>query len=606
MTDNTPHGGDFWSPEFDIAQRGDGSILMSQRAPLAAFLPTLADYLDQWADAVPARDWLVRRDACGAWQALSYGDARARACRLGAGLLKLGLGPDRPLLILSGNSLEHALLGAACFYVGIPCAPLSPAWSLVSRDHARLRSMADRLVPGAIFADDGAAFARAFAAIARTDRQIINAFNHVDGAVALEDLAAAEPEAALVARARVSSDTVVKYLMTSGSTGPPGAVINTNKMICAMQAMVRDCYRFLEKTPPVVVDWAPWSHTAAGNKVFYLVMTNGGTLYIDDGRPVRGQFDTTLRNLREIACTWYFNVPIGWDMLADALEHDAGLAKVFFSRLQMMFYAGAGMAQHIWTRLSAAGRKARGQDILLATALGATETAPFALACTQIQEMAGNVGVPARGMVMKLVPTGDQGRLELRLKGPNVTPGYLGDRKATMRAFDDEGFYRMGDSLCPVDAADLSKGFRFAGRIAENFKLATGTWVVVGAVRAALIDAMGGLIADAVIVGENERETGALLLLSRRARAMPDAERDAALLDGLGRASRSATGSASRVVRAVILNRAPDFDAGEITEKGTLNQIAMRAAQADTIAALYRGDVKLLKVPAHAAGPSTR
>jgi feruloyl-CoA synthase len=396
------------------------------------------------------------------------------------------------------------------------------------------------------------------------------------------------------ARLEVNEDNVVKYLFTSGSTGSPKAVINTNGMICAMEAMVRDCYRFLTKTPPVVLDWAPWNHTAAGNKVSYLVLTNGGTYYIDDGKPAPGKFDETLRNLRDVSCTWYFNVPIGWEMLVDQLEQDAELAQTFFKDLKMMFYAGAGMAQHTWDRLRAIGRKTTGREVLLSTSLGATETAPFALSCTDVQEKSGNVGVPSRGLLMKLVPNG--GKLELRLKGPTITPGYYGDPEKTRSAFDEEGYYCMGDALRPADPDDLSKGFFFDGRVAENFKLNTGTWVAVGAVRAALVDAMDGLIRDAVITGENEAELGALVLLSENAAKMDKAGLTAALTEKLAQAAKAATGSANRVRRILVLNETPSFDRGEITEKGSLNQRAMRTNFADAVRELHSGGPGVISV----------
>ncbi|MCI5111259.1 MAG: feruloyl-CoA synthase [Marivita sp.] len=585
---------DFWNPEFTYDHREDGSIVMAQVGALTGYLPTLADYLDKWADATPDQTWIARRGASGDWVRISYADARTRAKSIGAALLGLGLGPDRPLLILSENSLEHALLGAACFYSGIPYAPISPAYSLVSKDHGKLRDIAATLNPGAVYGDDGSAFAAAFTSIAAPDRNVICREAPVPGAMIFDDLLTSDPATAEAARATLTGETVVKYLFTSGSTGSPKAVINTNTMICAMQAMVRDCYRFLEKQPPVVLNWAPWNHTAAGNKVSYLVLTNGGTYYIDDGRPVPGKFEETLRNLRDISCTWYFNVPVGWDMLVEAFEADPALAQTFFSRLGMMFYAGAGMAQHTWDALRRLSVQATGHEVLLATGLGATETAPFALACTEVQDKAGNVGVPSLGLQMKLVPTG--GKMELRLRGPSITPGYYGDPKKTAEAFDEEGYYCMGDALRPADPDDLSKGFFFDGRVAENFKLNTGTWVAVGAVRAALVDAMGGLVRDAVIVGENEAQLGALLLLSERARSMPEPDRTDALTKALGSAAKAATGSASRVRRAAVLSDDPSFEKGEITEKGSLNQRAMRANNADLIAALYAGEGDVLIV----------
>ena len=583
---------DFWSPTFDITTRDDGTILMEQTKDLPEHLPTLADYLDKWADATPDQPWLARRDDQGDWRKITYGEARTAARKIGSRLLEMGLGADRPLLILSGNSLEHGLLGLACFYVGVPYAPVSPAYSLVSKDHGKLKNIAALLKPGAVYAEDGDQFAPAIASISSPQMDVIS----LRGAstVRFGDLLQGDVSAAETARAHVSSDTVVKYLFTSGSTGSPKAVINTNGMICANQAMVRDCYRFLEKRPPVILDWAPWNHTAAGNKVSYLVLTNGGTYYIDEGKPAPGAFDETLRNLREVACTWYFNVPVGWDMLIEELEADPALAKTFFSQLGMMFYAGAGMPQRTWDRLRAIGRKTTGREVLLSSSLGATETAPFALTCTEVQDFSGNVGVPAAGLSMKLVPIG--GKLEVRLKGPSITPGYYGDPHKTAEAFDEEGYYCMGDAVRPADPADFTKGFFFDGRVAENFKLNTGTWVAVSAVRAALVDAMDGLVRDAVITGENEAELGALLLLSGAAKQMDADQLHAALQDKLRRAAERATGSASCVRRALILHDEPSFDKGEVTEKGSLNQRAMRTNNANKVLELYEGNPGILTV----------
>ena len=583
----TTHSKEFWTPDFNITHRPDGTIFMSQKDPLPDYLPTIAAYLDKWADATPDAIWLGRRNDAGDWVTITYAQAREQACALGSWLLDIGLGPERPLVILSENSLEHGLLGLACVYVGIPYAPVSPAYSLVSKDYAKLTHIIKLLEPGCVFADDGAAFADAIKATVHSDCKILNVRNLTDDAFEFNDILATDPQNAKAARANITAETVAKYLFTSGSTGSPKAVINTNGMICAMQAMVRDCYRYIQNEPPVVLDWAPWNHTAAGNKVFYLVLTNGGSYYIDNGRPVSGKFDETLRNLRDIACTWYFNVPVGWNLLVEELEKDATLAETFFSKLGMMFYAGAGMAQHTWDRLSAVARKTTGQDVLLSTSLGSTETAPFALACTDVQKNSGNVGVPARGLTLKLIPT--DGKLELRLKGPSITPGYYKDPEKTAEVFDDDGFYCMGDALRPADPDDLTKGFFFDGRIAENFKLNTGTWVAVGAVRSNLVDAMGGLIRDAVIVGENQAELGALLWLSDAGKSMERTVVETQLQKYLTAAADTSTGSASRVKRATILMHDPSFDCGEITEKGSLNQRALRANNDGLIAELYQG-----------------
>ena len=576
---------DFWQPEFDIDERPDGTIYMRHKGDAPKHHPTLADYIDKWADAAPYQNWLARRDNGGDWKFITYGAARNAAKAIGSSLLDMGLGPDRPLLILSENSLEHGQIALACLYVGIPFAPVSPAYSLISKDHAKLKGVAETLRPGAIFADDGAQFAEAYASIKGDELPFINVKNAASEAIDYATLFEGDPITAEAARSKLGADTVAKYLFTSGSTGSPKAVINTNGMICAMQALVRDCYRFMQKEPPIVLDWAPWNHTAAGNKVSYMVLTNGGTYYIDDGRPVPGKFEETLRNLRDVACTWYFNVPVGWDRLADVLEEDKELAKHFFSRLKMMFYAGAGMAQHTSEKLSKVARATTGKDVLLATSLGSTETAPFATAWTELSGPAGNLGVPGRGLTMKLVPNG--GKLELRFKGPSITPGYYGDPEKTAEAFDEEGFYMMGDALRPVDSNDFTKGFLFDGRTAENFKLSTGTWVTVGSVRAGLVDTLDGLIKDAVIVGENEAQLGAILILSERTQAMSDEERNRVLEGALVGAAKKATGSSNRIRRATIMDRDPSFDAGEITEKGSLNQRALRANLTELIAKMY-------------------
>ncbi len=578
----------FWSPEFTYDRREDGTVYMRHVEDLQDHAPLLADYLDKWADAAPDRTWIARRGGDGNWIKVSYGEARNRAREVGAALLGMGLGPDRPLLILSENSLEHAVLGIACAYVGIPYAPISPAYSLVSKGAEKARGIVDLLNPGAIFADDGEIFAEALKVLVTNDCKVINAYNHVAGAVSFSDLTPADVSKAEAARADLTPDTVVKYLFTSGSTGSPKAVINTNRMICAMQAMVRDCYRFLETKPPVVLNWAPWNHTAAGNKISYLVLTNGGTYYIDDGRPVSGKFDETLRNLRELTCTWYFNVPMGYDMLVKELAKDKELARTFYSNLDMLFYAGAGMAQHTWDQLMAIGKAVTGRDILLATGLGSTETAPFALAWTELEKIAGNVGVPCRGLTLKLVPT--DGKLELRLKGPSITPGYYKAPDKTKEVFDDEGYYCMGDALRPADPEDFSRGFYFDGRVAENFKLSTGTWVSVGAVRGQLVDALGGLARDAVIVGENQSQLGALLWLSQAAHQISPDELNQALAERITAAAKAATGSASRVRRVTLLPHEPSLDRGEVTEKGSLNQRALRNHNAETIEAMYRSD----------------
>lgn len=574
---------DFWTPSFEITRQDDGTIYMCQPEELPAYEQTLADYLDHWADTTPNQPWIARRGPDGQWIKVSYGQTRDTARRMGAALLGLGLGPTKPLLVLSEHSIEHSLISLACAYVGIPYAPLSPAYSLVSTDHGKLKDIAALLEPGAIFADDGQAFSRAIASI--SGPKVISVRNIESGSLDFADLAQTDPSGSAAARAAINADTTLKYLFTSGSTGSPKAVINTNRMICANQAMVRDCYRFVTQEPPVVLDWAPWNHTAASNKVSYMVLTNGGTYYIDDGNPSPKGMETTIANLKDVACTWYFNVPAGHDRLVEALETDEALAKTFFSKLRMVFFAGAGMSQLTWDRLSAVGRKTTGSEVLVATSLGATETAPMAVAWTEIEAHAGNVGVPMKGLTMKLAPSGD--KLEFRLKGPSITPGYYGDPDKTAESFDEEGYYKMGDALRPIDPNDLTRGFLFDGRLAENFKLSTGTWVSVGVVRTAIVDSMDGLIRDAVIVGENQSELGALLWLSDKGAGMDAEALQAALDEKLTAHQKAATGSASRIKRIAVLPAAPSFDKGELTEKGSLNQRALRANNTALIETLY-------------------
>lgn len=587
--------GDFWTPSFDITKREDGTILMVQKdAPLEA-LPTIADYLDQWADRAPDRTFLARRGEDGEWVRLTYGESRDKALRLGSAFLEIGLGPDRPLLILSENSLEHALCGLACTYVGIPFAPVSPAYSLVSTDHKKLKDIVSLLQPGAIFADDVAKFTKALEAVSNERIKTLGVRHLTEGSIGLEQLMQkGATTAGAAARAALTADTVLKYLFTSGSTGTPKAVINTNGMVTRNQVLVRDCYRFMQTEPPIVLDWAPWNHTAAGNKATYMVLTNGGTYYIDDGKPSPDGIKTTVANLRDIACNWYFNVPAGFDLLVGELENDPELARVFFSQLKMLFYAGAGMSQNTWDRLIAVSKATTGKEILVTSSLGATETGPFALTWTKPEPRAGKVGVPGRGLTLKLIPTDDA--FELRLKGTSIFPGYLGDAENTAKAFDEEGFYKMGDAVRPEDPNDLTRGFYFAGRLAENFKLATGTWVSVGSVRAALVDSMQGLVRDAIIVGEDRHELGALLWISEAGSKLSKAEREAKMKAGLEAHIRGATGSASRVRRVAVLQYPPSHDRGELTEKGSINQRALRKNCAQQIDNLYAEDDDFLRL----------
>ena len=498
--------------------------------------------------------------------------------------------------------------GLSAQYVGIPYAPISPAYSLVSSDFSKLRDVVAALTPGLIFAADGAKFAKAIAAAVPRGIPVVSTRCPVEGrGVLFTDLANAEVSPTVeVAHGRVGPDTVAKILFTSGSTGSPKGVINTQRMLCANQAMIRDCYRFLEDEPPVVLDWAPWSHTAGGNKVFNMVLYNGGTFHIDDGRPTPELIGRTARNLADVAPTWYFNVPKGYEELVPLLDADDALCGRFFSRLNLMMYAGAGLAQHTWSALERLAVKTTGERVILATGLGSTETAPFSLMCTTNNRIAGNIGLPARGLTLKLVPA--EGKLEARLKGPNITPGYWREPQLTAAAFDEEGFYRLGDAFRFADPGDASKGFYFDGRIAENFKLNTGTWVSVGAIRARFIDHFGEIVRDVVIAGPDRDRIGALVFPDiPTCRAVAGFSEGASVEDlladmrirgffaeRLASFARVSTGSSNRVERLLLSAEPPSVDRGEATDKGSINQRAVLGVRSDRVDELYSDSERVI------------
>jgi len=600
----------FWQPKIEAERRSDGAVLVRQVEALGPYPDKLTERLVHHARATPDRLYLAGRHGKGDWRKLTYADVLDRVRRLGEALLGFGLSPDRPLVILSGNDIEHALLGLAAQYVGIPYAPISPAYSLVSTDHTKLRGIVEVLTPGLVFVADGGRFASAVGATISSDVPVVTTGNPIAGrdGARFAELAVTEPTAAVEeAFASVGPDTIAKILFTSGSTGSPKGVINTQRMICSNQAMVRDCYAFIKDEPPVVLDWSPWNHTAGGNKVFNMVLFNGGTFYIDDGRPTPDGIVRTAGNLRDVSPTWYFNVPKGYEELIPHLEADAALCQRFFGRLNLMMYAGAGLAQHTWSALERLAVRTTGERVLLATGLGSTETAPFSLMCTTEQRIAGNIGVPARGIELKLVPVDE--KLEARLKGPNITPGYWREPELTAAAFDEEGFYRLGDAFRFADPDDAAKGFYFDGRIAENFKLNTGTWVAVGGLRARLIDHFGEIVRDAVITGLDRDFVGALIfpdvaLCRACAKGLPeDAPVEVVLADVGVRATfaeklaslgRMSTGSSTHIRHLLLMAEPPSMDRGEITDKGSLNQRAVLRNRADSVEELYRGSPRVI------------
>jgi feruloyl-CoA synthase len=556
---------------------------------------------------------LAKRGSDGTWRRLSYARTLNAVRRLGQALLDRGLSAERPLAILSGNDLEHALLGLAALHVGVLYAPISPAYSLLSQDFGKLRAIIDLITPGLVFAASGRAYQAALDMAVAPGIEVAVTAEPPAGraATAVADLLATDPTSAVeTAAARVGPDTVGKLLFTSGSTGLPKAVINTQRMLCSNQAMIRAMLAFLEDEPPVMVDWLPWHHTAGGNHNLGLVLWNGGSFYIDDGRPMPAEIGATVRNLREIATTFYVNVPKGFEALLPQLEDDALLRERFFSRLRLMFYAGASLSQHVWEALRRLGLATTGERVLMLTGLGATETAPFVFMPGKEVSRASEVGLPAPEVELKLVPLAP-GRFDVRLKGPNITPGYWRQPKITAAAFDEEGFYRLGDALRFVDPAAPARGFVFDGRIAEDFKLSTGTWVNVGELRRRLIAQFAPLLRDAVLAGHDRDEVTALLIPNgdacrRHAGAGFDAALRGVLQERLDRLAAGATGGSNRVVRALVLDETLSIDANEVTDKGSINQRAVLARRAHLVEELYRIPRSPRVLVAAAKGPRTR
>jgi feruloyl-CoA synthase len=536
---------------------------------------------------------------------VTYAQARAEARAIGAALFARKLSAERPIAILSGHSIDHALLELGALYVGVPHAPVSPAYSLVSGDFARLRAIVELITPGLVFAADGKAFARAIDAVVPKDVEIVVGANAPAGrrATLFADLRANDGKAVDAAHAAVGPDTIAKFLFTSGSTGTPKCVINTQRMWCANQMMLKQGLAYFEDEPPVIVDWAPWHHTAGGNHDVGLVLYNGGTFYIDDGKPMPGAIDETVRNLREVAPTWYFTVPKGYEALLPHLKADAELRRTFFSRLKVLWFAGAGIAQHVFDEIQALAVETCGERILFLTGFGSTETAPCALARTWATENAANMGLPAAGMELKLVPF--EGKLEARVRGPNITPGYWRQPDFTAAAFDEEGFYRLGDTFKFADPNDPKQGLLFDGRMAEDFKLSTGTWVSVGPLRAHFVNACAPYVRDVVFAGRDRDDITALVFPDVEAcrtlgpHKAPDApaaeiverfevrQHFAALLSQMARAS---TGSSNRIARVILCTEQPSMDKGEMTDKGSINQRAVLANRAALVEELYRDE----------------
>jgi feruloyl-CoA synthase len=559
--------------------------------------------LERWAAAAPDRLFLAERAAHGGWRHLTYEEAARAANAIGQSLLDRGLGPDRPLMILAENGIDHGLMMLGAMHVGVPVVPVSTAYARLSQDFGKLSYIFGLVGPGLVYVDEADRYAKALEAIGAMRLEIVASRGSLGAAkvTPFSTLTEVRPTPAVEAAfRRVGPDTVAKVLFTSGSTGQPKGVINTQRMMCANQESAAAAWLFLTDHPPVIVDWLPWNHTFGGNHNFNMVLRHGGTLYIDEGKPVPALFGRTVANLREVSPTVYFNVPRGYAALADFLEQDEALRRKFFARLDLLFYAGAALPQSLWDRLERLGLEARGRKVPFISSWGLTETAPAVTMVHYPIDRPGNIGVPGPGMAVKLAPEGD--KLEIRVMGRNVTPGYFKAPELTARAFDAEGWLRTGDAVRLADPADPAAGLLFDGRTAENFKLSSGTWVNVGTLRPAVIAAGAPVIEDAVVTGHDRDDIGLLIFpslpglrsLCPEARAETRLEEmigepavRRALVEGLRRHNEAVRGSSMRIARCLILTEPPSIDANEITDKGYLNQRAVLTKRSALVERLH-------------------
>jgi len=594
---------DFLERAIDVERRPDGVIVMRQRIPLDPVKRSIPEYLAHWAGERPGDVWLAqRRGADRAWKKVTYGQAKKTVDALAQAILDMKLTPERPIAILSGNSIEHALMTQAGMQVGIPVAPVSPAYSMMSMDHAKLRYIFDLIKPGVVMVQDGAVFSRALKALDLTGVTVIHVERPAEGVASLawDDLVATKPtDQVEKAFAAVGPKTVGKLLFTSGSTGMPKAVINTPEMMCANVVMGQMTRKRGASDPKMVVlDWLPWNHTMGGNAGFHALLAEGGTLYIDDGRPVPGMFDETLKNLREVSPTYYTNVPAGFAVLATALENDDALSRSFFKDLRILGYGGATLPDDLYVRMQRLAVKYTGNRIVFFTGWGSTETAPTATSTYWATERVGLIGLPHPGVELKMVPAGP--KYEMRIRSIIVTPGYYQQPDLTEKAFDEEGFYKIGDAGTFVDPEDPTKGLIFAGRVVEDFKLTSGTFVHVGSLRVAAIAAASPVVQDALVAGQDREFIGLLawpnieackLVAGKPQAKLEELVVDPHVIEHLRKAlhahNQQTHGSSMRIARVMLMTEPPSIDGNELTDKGYINQRAALERRNGLVERLY-------------------
>ncbi|WCN09786.1 feruloyl-CoA synthase [Marinomonas mediterranea] len=593
---------------INVVHREDGSQLINSKMPLDNFARCWTDRLEYWAKETPDTVFVAQRDAQGEWDKVTYSQAVQRIRQIASWLIQQPVSIERPIIFLCGNSVEHLMLALAGMYVGIAHAPVSPAYSLVATDYSKLKHIFDLLTPGLIVVDSLAPYENAIQSVCDDTSTPVAVINGdvtpakiTNPTVSFSEFWDSPIDTAIeVENQRVDGDTVAKILFTSGTTGMPKGVMNTERMICANQVMIGQVMRFLTEKPPVMVDWLPWNHTFGGNHNVGIALYNGGSLYLDDGKPTPKDFDKTLKNLAEIAPTVYFNVPKGFELLVKTLKEDSVLAEKFFSRLQFTFFAAAGLAQHIWDDLDNLAIQYTGKKIPMLTGLGCTETAPSATFASVEESASGVIGVPAPGVSLKLVP--NQGKLEARVKAVTVMPGYWRMPDVNAKAFDDEGYYCLGDAFAYLDAEQPQRGFRFDGRVSENFKLDSGTWVNAGVLKAKFIEAFAPYVQDIVVCGTNRSYITGLVFpdVAHCRGLVADAEDlsvDAllnspevisAFKEKLIKLAESNTGSSTLIKRIQVQSTPPSIDAHEVTDKGSLNQTAVQVNRADKVDLMYQ------------------